>query len=131
MNILMIDDDSPLYLGILDTWCRGTGINWEYATNGRDGLKMLAEKPIGLVLMDGNLMDGEYGHDVVCAIRAAGISVPVCMFSSDEKQCALGMEAGAEYAVNKNVFIKELRLGPGNSEVVERFALFRFDRRVD
>jgi len=107
VSILVIDDCAEGMIGFMDTWgywANLSFIEWKFATAGDEGLDILVDQKIDLVLMDGHLIN-EYGHEVVKKIRTKEIAVPVCMFSSDEEQNIKGLSVGAEYAVNKNDFM--------------------------
>jgi DNA-binding response OmpR family regulator len=108
LYVLFIDDDYAATRPFLLMWGGNTGIElrWTYAEDGQSGIEQLKTAPIDVVLMDGHLMDDEYGHQVVSQIRALGFATPIVMFSSNEEQNALGIQAGAEFSVNKNRFIE-------------------------
>lgn len=107
MNVLIIDDCAALVQPYVEVFKDEylPQITFLYAENRKDGLAALEREPVGLVLMDGHLVN-DMGHSVVAEMREKGIGTPVCMFSSDEKANRLGKEAGAEFSVNKGKFMK-------------------------
>ncbi|MBP6881283.1 MAG: response regulator [Candidatus Pacebacteria bacterium] len=105
MNVLIIDDCALEMRPMMEMWKDEIHlpITWKYAESSAEGMRLIEQEPIGLILMDGHLI-GEYGHEVVAKIRAQGITIPICMFSSSVEQNTLGEQAGAEYSVNKAMF---------------------------
>lgn len=109
MNVLIIDDcadDMQATMEIWKDWANLHSFEWKFVTSGLKGIDLLQCEEIGLVLMDGHLI-GEYGHEVIEKIRQEGITVPICMFSSDLEQNQAGEQAGAEFSINKKKFMDE------------------------
>jgi DNA-binding response OmpR family regulator len=126
MHILFIDDFAHQTIHFLRALTLRIpelqAAEWHTAETGAVGLRLVTERPFNLVLMDGSLGNREYGYQVVQSIRVRGYTVPICMFSSDNDQNRLGLEAGADYAVNKSLFsLPE----PGVNPEVERRELIR------
>lgn len=110
LQILVIDDGALEIRPFLEKWKETNElpvIQWEYALSGDEGIAILKQQSVDVVLMDGHLID-EYGSEVIARMRAKGINTPVIMFSSNEQQNRAGIEAGAEFSCNKNAFLNEI-----------------------
>jgi CheY-like chemotaxis protein len=66
-RILIIDDD-PEILTLLETALSGNGHNVQTANNGRDGLRLLGENPFDVVITD-IIMPKVDGFSVIMAIK--------------------------------------------------------------
>ncbi|MBL8604100.1 MAG: sigma-54-dependent Fis family transcriptional regulator [Myxococcales bacterium] len=79
-RVLCIDDDTD-YLSILRVALKIPGVEIVTAVSAEEGLRRLAESAIDLVLTDLN-MPGGSGFDVLRAIRAMGLRVPVLVLTA-------------------------------------------------
>jgi len=96
MNILLIEDERALALGVIRTLKEdGYEVGWQ--SNGTDGLKAALTGDYDLVVLD-LLLPGKNGWDVCTELRAADVNIPVLMLSAlDEvRDKVKGLDLGAE-----------------------------------
>ncbi|HMQ32888.1 MAG TPA: response regulator transcription factor [Chloroflexaceae bacterium] len=96
LDILVIDDDLAM-LELLTSVLEDEGYAARAATSGPSGLKMLAEAPPALVLLDW-MMPTMRGDEVLRAIRAgAHRDLPVVILSANGDARALLAEGADEF----------------------------------
>src|SRR3990172_7568843 len=108
---VLIVDDEPLNLNVLEAYLHGEGCRITKATNGADALRSAAETPPDLVLLD-VMMPGMDGLEVCRRLKEDDKTrfVPVVIITSldqrDDKINAL--QAGADDFITKPVDRSEL-----------------------
>lgn len=99
-NILLIEDDKALNMGLTyDLEAEGYQI-WS-AGSLSEGIRLLEEKPVDLILLDGNLPDGD-GFEFCRAVKRER-KLPVILLTArdmDRDELA-GFEAGADDYIKK------------------------------
>jgi DNA-binding response OmpR family regulator len=75
MKILIVDDD-PKYRSYVSRGLEESGLSCEAAADGETALEMLRRRRYDLVLLD-VMLPGMHGWEVMEALRAEGVSVPV------------------------------------------------------
>ncbi|HAH06961.1 MAG TPA: hypothetical protein DCM05_10625 [Elusimicrobia bacterium] len=101
---ILIVEDEPDYLDLLEHVLKKAGYSVAKAANGEDGLKAYKESKPDLVLLDLNLPDMD-GLDICRKIRAEGprpkTPILLCSVRSAVAPVAEGLEAGADDYVLK------------------------------
>ncbi|MGY1459248.1 response regulator [Luteimonas sp. A534] len=94
-TVLVIDDDAA-GADVIGRMLLRQGLRVEFASNGRDGLRMARERAPKLILLD-VLMPGADGWSVLTELKTDPqlASIPVVMISVTEQQ-ALGLAIGAD-----------------------------------
>ncbi|MDD2935531.1 MAG: response regulator [Candidatus Pacebacteria bacterium] len=102
MKTLMIDDCSARMKIMFRTFT-----DMFFAENEEEGLTILKEQNIDVILMDDNLCTDRTGIDIVKDLRLSGNKARIIMFSSDDKRNDYGILAGADDKWNKKDLGKE------------------------
>lgn len=127
MNVLIVDDD-PKYRSYVARGLAESGMICESAADGETAMELLRRRPYDLVLLD-VMLPGMQGWDVMEALRAEGISVPVIWVSArdalDERLRGLQM-GGDDYIVKPFAFAELL----ARIQAVTRRHVFSQSRRV-
>lgn len=107
-HILIIEDEPDLASGLRDN-LEFEKYTVAHAANGEDGLKLMAETPADLVLLDIMLPDLD-GFEVCRRMRERGVKVPIIILSarSQEIDKVRGLELGADDYVTKPFSLREL-----------------------
>jgi len=106
-NILIVDDD-PRICRLLQRYLGDEGYGVDTAASGRAMRKVLAERPIDLVLLDVRLPD-EDGFSLVRELRGrSDVAVIMVTGKSDPLDKVLGLELGADDYVTKPFDQREL-----------------------
>lgn len=84
MNILVIDDDASIQY-MLSEICEFAGWNVNTANNGKEGLKVFAEKGADVVLVDYHMPEMD-GIKTVGELRNLNADVPILVLTVDERQ---------------------------------------------
>ena len=107
-RIVIIEDESELAAGLRDN------LEFEHhrvalAPTGAEGLKLAAQKPTDLVLLDIGLPDID-GFEVCRRLRAAGATMPIIILTArgQEIDKVRGLELGADDYVTKPFSLREL-----------------------
>lgn len=110
-KLIVVDDYAPNANGLRDLLA-ATGYSVRVAHNGADALRLVAEDPPDLILVD-VVMPGMSGVDLCRAIKARGGTrlTPVVLVtgSNDRSHRMEGLEAGADDFLAKPVDVQELR----------------------
>jgi DNA-binding response OmpR family regulator len=108
-RILIVEDEPDLILS-LEEDLRRQGYDTRVAGDGAEGLRLGAEGPWDLILLDVMLpkMDG---FDVCAGLRRAGVTAPIIMLTArtQEVEKELGLDSGADDYVTKPFGVRELR----------------------
>ncbi len=107
VRILVVEDEES-YREALSAGLAKEGYAVELASDGSEGLRLFAEKPPDLVLLD-VLLPGVLGTEVCRRMRAIA-PVPVIMVSAldSELDVVLGLEIGAADYITKPYHLREL-----------------------
>jgi two-component system, OmpR family, KDP operon response regulator KdpE len=107
LKILVIDDEPPIRK-LLRMGLSTQGYEISEASNGKESLELLAQKP-DLVILDLGLPDME-GLELLRVIRARNESVPIVVLSSrgDEAGKVQALDLGADDYVTKPFGMEEL-----------------------
>ncbi|MFT7131095.1 MAG: two-component system response regulator PilR (NtrC family), partial [Gammaproteobacteria bacterium] len=107
---ILIIDDEPDILELLDITISRMGIETECAENVKDALQFLKEQNFDLCLTDMNLPDGD-GLQIISHIQQHCPSVPVAMITAygNTDIAIAALKAGAFDFVNKPIEIDRLR----------------------
>ncbi|CAN5128542.1 two-component system response regulator PrrA [soil metagenome] len=108
LDVLVVDDDEDILVS-LDRGLRLSGLAVRTAADGPGALRAVDERIPDCVVLDVN-MPGMDGVEVVVALRARGIDVPVCMLSARDTVAdrIAGLEAGADDYLVKPFALDEL-----------------------
>jgi len=91
-TVLVVDDEGDIRDAIVEILL-GDEIAALGAASGEDALRILAERPVGLVVLD-LMMPGMDGRQVVGALRERGIDVPVVLISAGRDLKRVAHELG-------------------------------------
>lgn len=107
MNILLVEDDEALGLGI-EYSLKGEGFNVIRRKKVKDGIKIYDEEQIDLALLDVGLPDGT-GYEVCSHIRKKA-QTPIIFLTAcdDEVNVVMGLEMGGDDYITKPFRIREL-----------------------
>ena len=110
IKILLVDDE-PEWLDLLQGWLEILGIEVRRAQNGLEALRLLKSQTFDLVISDTNMpcMDGV---KLLTTIRAASSDIPVIMFFSGLRGAELSREdlerCGANAVLEKQEIYTQL-----------------------
>jgi len=106
INILFVEDDLPLALGIEYT-LKQEGFSVTHAKNVKEGKDALKNGEYGLILLDVMLPDGT-GYDL-CKIIREKSEVPIIFMTAcdEEVNVVLGLDLGGDDYVTKPIRVKE------------------------
>lgn len=107
-RILLIEDDHEL-VGLLDFHLSDEGFAVDYDHNGICGFKKAKDRNYDLIILDVNLPD-KNGFEICRELRSLKLPTPILMLSlrSEEIDCILGLEFGADDYVGKPFSVREL-----------------------
>ena len=107
-NILLIDDD-PAYITMMESFLKATGWTVATAVNGAEGAAAAGQKPLNVILCDVNLPDID-GVALLADLRAAaGPKVPILLISGNRRQAEdiiKGLDAGSHGYFTKPVDVR-------------------------
>ena len=110
---LLIVDDEPQALKLLETLLQHEGYQTLTASSGEEALQLVARQPPDLIVLD-IMMPGMDGFEVASQLKSneATAGIPIIMLSSLSESSArvAGLEAGAEEFISKPVERAELWL---------------------
>jgi DNA-binding response OmpR family regulator len=106
-KVLIIEDD-PRIVELLEIHLSDLGCQTRKAGNGREGLELALKENFDLLILD-LMLPGIAGMDVCRRIRQAGSLTPILILSarSEEVDKVLGLETGAEDYMTKPFGIRE------------------------
>jgi two-component system response regulator RegX3 len=107
VRVLVIEDEES-YRAALSSGLRMEGFDVDVAPDGSEGLRLFADRPPDIVLLD-MLLPGMHGMEVCRRMRTMA-SVPIVMVSAvdTELDVVLGLELGAADYVTKPFHLREL-----------------------
>lgn len=107
-HILLVEDDESILFGLQDI-LEGEGYQITTASNGIDGLKLAAEKPIDLLVLD-IMLPGMNGLEICKQIKKEKLTLPIIMLTakSSEMDKISGLDYGADDYVTKPFSLSEL-----------------------
>ena len=109
-NVLIIDDEIDV-IEISKDILLDNGYNVYYSLNGKDGLKILMDKDVDIVLLD-IMLPGMDGWEVIEIMRLNNKTknIPVIMFTAkkDFRDKILGIQQGAIDYITKPFLPEEL-----------------------
>lgn len=112
LNILVVDDH-PMNIKLLDRYLGKRGHNIAQATGGFDAVKLCEDRHFDLILMDIDMPDLD-GHEATRQIRASETAASrgsfICALSglSDDKNIALSINSGMNLHMTKPVAFDKL-----------------------
>lgn len=121
--ILLVEDDGPLRQSLAQ-WLSLNELTVLQAFNGGDALRIMAEKPVDVVLSDVR-MRGMDGLELLAAIRRQWPDVPVVLLSGhgDVPMAVSAIQAGAFNFLTKP-YVPEQLIGTLNN-AIQQFRLWR------
>jgi two-component system, OmpR family, response regulator len=106
-HVLVVDDD-PAMRDVIGSYLEGEGFQVSAVADGKAMTRILAEKPVDLIILDLRL-SGEDGLELMRGRDAA--EVPVIVITGhrrDEADRVIGLELGADDYVTKPFSLREL-----------------------
>ncbi|HWV39504.1 MAG TPA: response regulator [Vulgatibacter sp.] len=91
-TVLVVDDEGDIRDAIVEILL-GDEIDAMGAASGEDALRILSERPVGLVVLD-LMMPGMDGREVVSALRERGYDTPVVLISAGRDLKRVAAELG-------------------------------------
>lgn len=129
MTRILLVDDEPHIIALLERALRTDGLEPLVAEDGETALELLETEEVDLIILDVGL-PGIDGFDVLRRVRASGSAVPVIMLTarSGTNDTVEGLDAGASDYVPKPFVVAELlarvrsrlRESPGPATVITR-----------
>jgi two-component system, OmpR family, response regulator len=107
-HVLIIDDD-PATRDVIATYLEGQGLRATPVADGRNMKRVLAERPVDLIILDLKL-SGEDGLDLMRDVtreREAPIII-LTGYRRDETDKVIGLELGADDYMTKPFGLREL-----------------------
>lgn len=100
-NILLVEDDEEIRNGI-EIYLRNQGYEVFKAGNGVEGLKLLSEEPVHLIILD-IMMPVMDGITMLMKVREQGLDLPIIMLTakSEELDKIMGLNMGADDYITK------------------------------
>ena len=109
MPKILIAEDEARIASLLERGLHRHGFETEISTTGNAALQRLLEGEFDLCLLD-LMLPGKDGFDILRAVRAKGISLPIVVLSAwgDRDTRALSLTRGANDFVDKPFRFQEL-----------------------
>ncbi|MBU1167701.1 response regulator [Patescibacteria group bacterium] len=107
---ILIVEDEPQMLKVLDRKISSLGHSTTLAENGEVALKKIQNKEFDLILLD-IILPGKSGFDILEAMKAEGIETPVIVISNlgSEDDVEMAIRLGAkDYFIKSNITLREL-----------------------
>ena len=129
MNTILVVDDEPNYLIVLSELLKEEGFEVMTAQRGEDGLKIVAETDLDLVITDMR-MPGMDGLELLKAVKLYNKYLPVIMITAfgEVEKAVVAMKAGAYNYLVKPFNNEELLLNI--RKAIEHFSLLRENLRL-
>ena len=108
ITLLVVEDDTAMARGLAHN-LEFDGYNVLLVRDAEDGLKMLEEQAIDLIILD-VMLPNMSGFDLCRTLRSRGIRTPIIMLTArgEEKDRVLGLDLGADDYLTKPFSIREL-----------------------
>ena len=108
ITLLVVEDDTAMARGLAHN-LEFDGYNVLLVRDAEDGLKMLEEQAIDLIILD-VMLPNMSGFDLCRTLRSRGIRTPIIMLTArgEEKDRVLGLDMGADDYLTKPFSIREL-----------------------
>lgn len=129
MNTILVVDDEPNYLIVLSELLKEEGFEVLTAQRGEDGLKIVEETDLDLVLTDMR-MQGMDGLELLSAIKKYNKDLPVIMITAfgEVEKAVVAMKAGAYNYLAKPFNNEELLVNI--RKAIEHYSLLRENLRL-
>jgi len=129
MNTILVVDDEPNYLVVLSELLKEEGYEVITAQRGEDGLKIVAETDLDLVITDMR-MPGMDGLELLQEIKSSHKDLPVIMITAfgEVEKAVVAMKAGAYNYLAKPFNNDELLLNI--RKAIEHYSLLRENLRL-
>ena len=129
MNTILVVDDEPNYMIVLSELLKEEGFEVLTAQKGEDGLKIVMESDINLVITDMR-MPGMDGLELLQAVKSYNKDLPVIMITAfgEVEKAVVAMRAGAYNYLVKPFNNEELLLNIGKA--IEHYSLLRENLRL-
>ncbi|MDH3541592.1 MAG: sigma-54 dependent transcriptional regulator [Desulfobulbaceae bacterium] len=129
MNTILVVDDEPNYLIVLSELLKEEGFEVMTAQSGEDGLKIVADTDLDLVITDMR-MPGMDGLELLKAVKLYNKDLPVMMITAfgEVEKAVVAMQAGAYNYLVKPFNNEELLLNI--RKAIEHFSLLRENLRL-
>ncbi len=129
MNTILVVDDEPNYLIVLSELLKDEGFEVLTAQRGEDGLKVVEETDLDLVLTDMR-MQGMDGLELLSAIKKYNKDLPVIMITAfgEVEKAVVAMKAGAYNYLAKPFNNEELLVNI--RKAIEHYSLLRENLRL-
>ena len=129
MNTILVVDDEPNYLIVLSELLKEEGFEVMTAQSGEDGLKIVADTDLDLVITDMR-MPGMDGLELLKAVKLYNQDLPVIMITAfgEVEKAVVAMKAGAYNYLVKPFNNEELLLNI--RKAIEHFSLLRENLRL-
>jgi len=129
MNTILVVDDEPNYLVVLSELLKEEGFEVVTAQRGEDGLKVVEETDLDLVITDMR-MPGMDGLELLKAIKSFNKDLPVVMITAfgEVEKAVVAMKAGAYNYLAKPFNNDELLLNI--RKAIEHYTLLRENLRL-
>ena len=129
MNTLLVVDDEPNYLVILEELLEEDGFEVFTANNGEKALKLIKETDLDLVLTDMQ-MPGMHGMDLLKAAKEHNSHLPIIMMTAygEVEKAVAAMQAGAFNFLTKPFNNDELLANI--HKAIEHYSLLRENYRL-
>lgn len=107
-SILIIEDDPAMLRGLRDNF-QMHGFRVRTCSGGEQALRLLAQQPPDIVLLD-IMLPGLNGYEICRAARQREFSAPIIMLTAkgQEEDIIRGLELGADDYVTKPFSVREL-----------------------
>jgi two-component system NtrC family response regulator len=129
MNTILLVDDEPNYLVVLTELLKEEGFEVMTAQRGEDGLKIVADTDLDLVITDMR-MPGMDGLELLEAVKSYNKDLPVIMITAfgEVEKAVVAMKAGAYNYLVKPFNNDELLLNI--RKAIEHYSLLRENLRL-
>jgi two-component system NtrC family response regulator len=129
MNTILVVDDEPNYLIVLSELLKEEGYETMTAQRGEEGLKIVEETDLDLVLTDMR-MPGMGGLELLKAVKSYNKDLPVIMITAfgEVEKAVVAMKAGAYNYLAKPFNNEELLLNI--RKAIEHYSLLRENLRL-
>jgi two-component system OmpR family response regulator len=97
MKVLIVEDNARVARFVVKGLVEA-GHVVDHADNGRDGMFLAASEPYDVIVMDRLLPGGIDGLQIVVALRAAGVKIPILVLSAlaDVDERIKGLQSGGD-----------------------------------